>query len=74
MKTIISTVLLIMLTSISYSQKTWELVPKEKTNVVLFTPSENDTTDVKILLKDELVEAKKVSKVIKIDLTLCPNL
>ena len=58
------TVLAILITAVSYSQKKWELIPSEKTNIINFTPTENDTTDVKVLLKDDLVEAKRVSKVI----------
>lgn len=64
MKTIIITLSLILITSVTYSQKSWELIPSEKSNIVNFTPTENDTTDVKILLKDKLVEGKRISKVI----------
>jgi len=53
------------MTSISYSQKQWELIPNEKFEKVIFVTCENDTTGVKILLKDKIVEAKKISKVIK---------
>lgn len=64
MKTIIIALAFTLITSVTYSQKSWELVPSEKSNIVNFTPTENDTTDVKILLKDKLVEGKRISKVI----------